>query len=49
METTCILPSVLPSLSLRERSELMEYIRGLVREGRHLEASNLYSKYFPWA
>lgn len=51
-------PSYLPDLGCgtntaalteKQREDLREYVRELTAEGRHLEASTLYSSFFPWA
>ena len=46
--TTCPLPSRVPLLSAKERADIIDWIRELTRNGRHLEASTLYNTYFPF-
>jgi hypothetical protein len=36
-------------LDEHQRDELRTYVQFLLSEGRHLEASTLYSTFFPWA
>ncbi len=45
--TACPLPSTVAFLSYAERQAIALWIDTLLREGRHLEASTLRSKYFP--
>ena len=45
--TDCPLPATVNQLSAKQRADLVDWIRELTMEGRHLEASTLYSTYFP--
>lgn len=41
--TTCLLPI---ELTQKQKADILAWIRELTNEGRHLEASTLYTQYF---
>lgn len=43
----CFLPRAAFQLTGTERQELQEYVRFLLKQGRHLEASTLRQQFFP--
>ena len=45
--TACPLPATVPTLTVAQRQAIVDWIRELTREGRHLEASTLAAEYFP--